>query len=105
MKQSLAWLWLIGAVLYAVSVWLSADAVKRGRLDGAEIRGGLLRLLVHLMRSPVYQRLFPGTRISAAKDTELEVMTTARGFRYATSVGGTLTGRGGNLLILDDPLN
>ena len=28
MKQSLAWLWLIGAVLYAVSVWLSADAVN-----------------------------------------------------------------------------
>ena len=57
------------------------------------------------MRSPLYKRLFPGTRISAAKDTELEVMTTARGFRYATSVGGTLTGRGGNLLILDDPLS
>ena len=49
------------------------------------------------MRSPLYRRLFPGTRVSAAKDTELEVMTTARGFRYATSVGGTLTGRGGNL--------
>ena len=32
-------------------------------------------------------------------------MTTARGFRYATSVGGTLTGRGGNLLILDDPIS
>ena len=58
-----------------------------------------------VIRSPLYRRLFPGTRISAAKDTELEVMTTARGFRYATSVGGTLTGRGGNLLILDDPLN
>jgi predicted phage terminase large subunit-like protein len=58
-----------------------------------------------VMRSPLYRRLFPGTRISAAKDTELEVMTTARGFRYATSVGGTLTGRGGNLLIIDDPLN
>lgn len=58
-----------------------------------------------VMRSPLYRRLFPATRISAAKDTELEVMTTARGFRYATSVGGTLTGRGGNLLILDDPLN
>ena len=58
-----------------------------------------------VMRSPLYRRLFPGTRISATKDTELEVMTTARGFRYATSVGGTLTGRGGNLLILDDPLN
>ena len=57
-----------------------------------------------VMRSPLYLRLFPGTRISAAKDTELEVMTTARGYRYATSVGGTLTGRGGNLLIIDDPM-
>src|SRR5260370_7093286 len=31
-------------------------------------------------------------------------MTTARGSRLATSVGGTLTGRGGNLVIIDDPL-
>jgi predicted phage terminase large subunit-like protein len=32
------------------------------------------------------------------------MMTTARGFRLATSVGGTLTGRGGNLIIIDDPM-
>ena len=57
-----------------------------------------------VMRSPFYMRLFPGTRISQAKDTELEVETTARGYRYTTSLGGTLTGRGGNLLILDDPM-
>jgi hypothetical protein len=31
-------------------------------------------------------------------------MTTARGSRLATSVGGTSTGRGGNLVIIDDPL-
>jgi predicted phage terminase large subunit-like protein len=57
-----------------------------------------------VMRSTMYRNLFPGTRISKSKDTELETMTTARGFRYATSVGGTLTGRGGNLLIIDDPM-
>jgi predicted phage terminase large subunit-like protein len=57
-----------------------------------------------LMRSALYRRIFPATRISPAKDTEAEVMTTARGSRLATSVGGTLTGRGGNLLIIDDPL-
>ncbi len=57
-----------------------------------------------LMRSDLYRRIFPATRISPAKDTETEVMTTARGSRLATSVGGTLTGRGGNLLIIDDPL-
>jgi hypothetical protein len=57
-----------------------------------------------VMRSDLYRRIFPATRISPAKDTETEVMTTARGSRLATSVGGTLTGRGGNLLIIDDPL-
>ena len=57
-----------------------------------------------LMKSPLYRQVFPGTRISPAKDTELEVTTTRGGFRLATSVGGTLTGRGGNLIIIDDPM-
>lgn len=57
-----------------------------------------------LMRSTVYRRRFPATRISKMKDTESEIMNTARGFRLATSVGGTLTGRGGDLIIIDDPM-
>src|SRR6476659_3127431 len=57
-----------------------------------------------LMRSDLYRRIFPAARISPAKDTETEVMTTARASRLATSVGGTLTGRGWDLLIIDDPL-
>jgi predicted phage terminase large subunit-like protein len=57
-----------------------------------------------VMTSPLYRRLFPRTRISPLKDTELEFMTTARGCRLATSVGGTLTGRGGDLIVIDDPM-
>lgn len=57
-----------------------------------------------LIRSELYRRIFPATRISSSKDTENEVMTTLRGFRLATSVGGTLTGRGGDLVIIDDPI-
>jgi hypothetical protein len=57
-----------------------------------------------LMASSKFRRLFKNTRISASKDTELEVMSTERGFRLATSVGGTLTGRAGNLIIIDDPM-
>jgi predicted phage terminase large subunit-like protein len=57
-----------------------------------------------LMHSPMYRRLFPRTRISSSKDTEAEIRTTAGGSRLTTSVGGTLTGRGGNLLSIDDPL-
>ena len=50
-----------------------------------------------------YRDLFPGMRIGQ-KDSESEIELTARGFRLATSVGGTLTGRGGDLIIIDDPL-
>lgn len=51
-----------------------------------------------------YQAIFPGTRIDRRKNTEAEVATTRGGGRYATSVGGTLTGRGGDIIIIDDPI-
>jgi len=51
-----------------------------------------------------YRALFPWTRVGPYKDSEIETEFTARGSRLATSVGGTLTGRGGDILIVDDPL-
>ncbi len=39
------------------------------------------------------------------KNAEGEYQTAAGGFRYATSITGTFTGRGGELIIIDDPLN
>jgi len=58
-----------------------------------------------VMESDWYRSVFPGTRISRDKNTELNYVTTRQGYRYSTSVGGTLTGRGGNLIIVDDPIN
>jgi len=57
-----------------------------------------------LVESPWYQSAFPATRIGSYKNSETEIEFTARGFRLATSVGGTLTGRGGDVIIIDDPL-
>ena len=57
-----------------------------------------------VMMAPWYQAYFPSTRIDAGKTAETEFMTTQRGFRLATSTGGTLTGRGGDILIIDDPM-
>ncbi len=51
-----------------------------------------------------YRGAFPRTRIDRDKNTQAEFVTTRKGFRLATSTGGTLTGRGGNILILDDVL-
>ena len=56
-----------------------------------------------VMSSAWYRRVFPKTRISREKDTQVETMTTARGYRYATSLNGTLTGRGADIIVLDDP--
>jgi hypothetical protein len=57
-----------------------------------------------VIEAPWYRSLFPTTRIGPYKNSETEIEMTARGFRLATSVGGTLTGRGGDTIILNDPL-
>ena len=57
-----------------------------------------------VMRTDWYKQTFPRARIDKAKDTESEVRTRERGYRLATSVGGTLTGRGGDIIIIDDPI-
>jgi predicted phage terminase large subunit-like protein len=56
-----------------------------------------------LMETRFYSLVFPKARLSRRKCTEGEFETTLGGFRVATSVGGTLTGRGGGMLIVDDP--
>ena len=56
-----------------------------------------------IMNSEWYRRIFPGTVVSREKDTQSNTMMTARGFRYATSLGGTVTGFGAHLIVLDDP--
>lgn len=38
------------------------------------------------------------------KNTELEVITSQNGYRFATSIDGGLMGRGGDFFIIDDPL-
>jgi predicted phage terminase large subunit-like protein len=55
-----------------------------------------------VVTDPLYQAVFPKMRLS--RETDGEIHTTLRGRRYATSIQGTLTGRGGNLFIIDDPL-
>jgi predicted phage terminase large subunit-like protein len=64
---------------------------------------GLARQSRNLMESAFYQALFD-TRISRKRDTVADFETTRGGFRFSTSVGGGLTGRGGDVIIIDDPL-
>lgn len=58
----------------------------------------------NIMSQQFYRRLFPGTVLSAQKQSVNDFMTTKGGFRMSTSVGGVLTGRGADGIIIDDPL-
>jgi len=57
-----------------------------------------------VLTSAWYQALFPHTRLSSQRPALQEVITTQQGFRLSTSVGGVLTGRGADFIIIDDPL-
>ena len=57
-----------------------------------------------LMLSQSYQDIFPATRLAMRRQAVHDFMTTEKGTRLATSVGGVLTGRGADFIIIDDPL-
>jgi len=58
-----------------------------------------------LINSAEYQAIFPRMRISALKNTQTEVVTTLKGGRLALSIDGAWTGRGGDIIIIDDPIS
>ncbi len=56
-----------------------------------------------IMMSQWYRQLFP-TRLAAHRQAVQEFLTTRQGYRLATSNGGVLTGRGADIILIDDPL-
>lgn len=69
---------------------------------GQELADKLARDTRLLMSGSLYRSLF-STRLSGRQATH-DFETTASGGRMATSVGGVLTGRGAEYMVLDDPL-
>lgn len=65
-----------------------------------ELSAKLLRDFRAVVESPWYRHCFPEFRIKRA--TEVEVETTRHGLRRAVSLGGSVTGLGGDILIIDD---
>src|SRR5256884_5477263 len=55
-----------------------------------------------IMMSPWYRRIF-STRLAPHRQAVQEFITTRQGYRLATSTGGVLTGRGADLILIDDP--
>ena len=68
-----------------------------------EIATDFGRANLELMRSPAYQAVFPGVSLSVDSKSKSRFHTRQGGVFYAVGAAGTLTGRGGDLIIIDDP--
>lgn len=55
-----------------------------------------------VMRSGWYAHVFPETATSVERDSIVEYRTRQNGFRRGASLGGTLTGFGADMIIIDD---
>jgi predicted phage terminase large subunit-like protein len=58
-----------------------------------------------LVRSRPYRRFAPAVVLARDQQEKLEFHNTLGGVMVATSTGGSITGKGGNRLIMDDPHN
>lgn len=56
-----------------------------------------------VLEAPWYKACFPATRIGKGRGARSDFETSRGGGRFSTSVGGTLTGRGGDIILIDDP--
>jgi len=63
------------------------------------------RKVRNLMQTPEYQKIFPEVRIASDAKAAGQWNTNKGGEFYTTGVGGALAGRGGHLIIVDDPLS
>ncbi len=60
------------------------------------------RMCQAVTQTPWYQRTFPRMRVNPRANTATEILTTRNGGRRGVSVGGTVTGFGADLVIIDD---
>jgi predicted phage terminase large subunit-like protein len=87
----------------AFPAWLLGHDSSAQIIYGQELANKLSSDCRNLLASSFYQDLF-STRLSTQRQALQEFTTTRNGFRMATSVGGVLTGRGANFIIVDDAL-
>ena len=57
-----------------------------------------------IVESDWYRRLFPGVSFQRRRNRIMETVTSAHGGRFASGIGGSVLGRGADLIIIDDPI-
>ncbi|WP_335948449.1 phage terminase large subunit [Salipiger bermudensis] len=71
---------------------------------GSDLAENFGRETRKLIEAPWHRDVFPTLELDRRRATASELRTTRNGARYATSVGGSVTGKGGDIVIIDDPM-
>ncbi|CAB4149828.1 Archaeophage PsiM2, terminase large subunit [uncultured Caudovirales phage] len=87
--------WFMGRDPYRQMIFATYNA------DFAQDFGRSVR---EIMRMPVYQQIFPGCKLRVGSAAADRIQTEEGGLAVFVGTGGSLTGRGADLLIIDDPI-
>lgn len=96
-------------VMFPAWVWAHEEQASRRFLSASyslsnSVRDGVKMRTV--IESELYRRLFnPPWTLRDDQNQKIKFENTLSGFRFSTSVGGSVTGEGGDFLIVDDPVN
>ena len=71
---------------------------------GSDLAEGFSRDVRRLIEAPWHRAVFPGLLLDPRRASASELRTTAGGYRMARSMGGAITGFGGDFAIIDDPM-
>lgn len=71
---------------------------------GEDLANDFGRKVREIMRSPAYRQIFPDTRLAVGSEAMDRLETEQGGVMFFVGRGNSITGRGGDLLVLDDPL-
>jgi predicted phage terminase large subunit-like protein len=91
---------------YLLPAWFLGNYPKKKVMqvsNTADLAEGFGRKVRNLVDSDDYQRIFPDVELRTDSKAAGRWNTNKNGEYYATGVNGTVTGKGADLLIIDDP--
>jgi predicted phage terminase large subunit-like protein len=93
-------------VFFSVYLWILDDSIQFiSSSYSASLSVGLSVQARRLILSDWFQTHFPHIHLSTDEKQKSKFSTPKGGLRYCTSTGGTVTGMGGDVIVIDDPQN
>ena len=93
-------------VFFSVYCWILKDSIQFiSSSYSASLSITLSTQARRLLESDWFREYFPDIELSKDENTKSRYTNTNSGLRYSTSTGGTVTGMGADIIVIDDPQN